>query len=128
MKPHTLELIRYGLNGVVATTIHYVVLTLNLNVLSMSSAGIANFAAALFGTTASFIGSRYFVFRQVTEGFMAQGAKFFGLYAFFASLHGMILFIWTDLWSLDFRLGFLIATGLQVSLGYLGSKLIVFKK
>jgi putative flippase GtrA len=93
----------------------------------MSSAGLANVVAALFGISISFIGSRYFVFRQTDEGVLPQAAKFGGLYFAFALVHGAVLFIWTDLLGYDYRLGFLLATAFQIAGSYLGNKFLVFK-
>jgi putative flippase GtrA len=122
------ELLRYGLNGIVATGVHYAVLTFNLQVLAMPSAGLANMAAAAFGICTSFIGSRYFVFRQTAEGFLVQATKFSGLYVAFAMVHGAVLLIWTDWLAYDYRLGFLLATAFQIVGSYLGNKFLVFKK
>jgi putative flippase GtrA len=122
-----LEILRYGVNGILATAVHYAVLTFNLEVLSLTSAGFANMVAAVFGISTSFIGSRYFVFRQTEEGFLAQAAKFGGLYVAFAVVHGAVLFIWTDWLAYDYRLGFLLATAFQIAGSYLGNKFLVFK-
>lgn len=127
MSRHALELLRYGINGIVATAIHYAVLTFNLQVWSMQSAGLANFVAAFFGITTSFIGSRYFVFHQTDESIFAQATKFSGLYGAFAVVHGAVLFLWTDWLNYDYRLGFLLATAFQIGGSYLGNKFLVFK-
>lgn len=127
MSRHAQIMARYGINGVVATVVHYGVLAFNLNVLNFASAGAANLCAAVFGISASFFGSRYFVFPRTGEAIIAQAMKFSGLYGVIAVLHGLVLLIWTDGYGFDFRLGFLIATAIQVSLSYLGNKFIVFK-
>ncbi len=121
------ELFRYGINGLVATSVHFGVLTFNLQVVELPSAGLANFIAAIVGITASFLGSRYYVFHITGESLTAQAVKFSGLYGVIAVLHGLVLFIWTDVKGFDYRLGFLAATALQVFLSYLGNKYLVFK-
>lgn len=127
MKRDALELLRYGINGMVATVVHFAVLSLNLNVLGFQSAAAANVLAAVFGIAASFMGSRYFVFPQTGETIITQAIKFSGLYGFIALLHGLTLLVWTDWYGLDYRLGFLIATVVQISLSYFGNKFLVFK-
>ena len=127
MKQHALQMMRFGINGVVATVVHFLVLVFNLKVLALPSAGLANGIAALFGVSASFIGSRYFVFPATGESILVQAIRFSGLYAAIAILHGLILLVWTDWFGLDYRIGFLVATGLQVSLSYLGNKTLVFQ-
>lgn len=125
---HRTELFRFICNGLVATAVHYGVLTLNLEVLGFGSAGLANLCAAVAGITASFLGNRFYVFsgsdRQL---WLPQALKFSGLYGAIAVLHGLVLWLWTDRFGLDYRIGFLIATVLQVSLSYVGNKFLVFK-
>ena len=127
MKALSSEVVRYIVNGLVATGVHYGVLNLNLHVFGFQSAGIANMVAALFGITCSFIGNRYCVFRQTRTPLPQQILRFGGLYGAIALLHGLTLFIWTDRLHLNVTLGFLIATALQVALSYLGNKIFVFK-
>ena len=126
MKLNFHELFRYIINGLTATSIHFGVLTFNLNVLAIPSAGVANLLAALFGITASFLGSRYFVFPDTDGPILDQVLKFLGLYAAIAVLHGVVLLVWTDWLGMDYRIGFLMATFLQMSLSYLGNKRLVF--
>lgn len=128
---HNLErgqIVRYVINGLAATAIHFSVLYININALGFISAGLANLVAALFGITASFLGSRYFVFTQHTESITRQAAKFGSLYALIAILHGVVLYIWSDSLSLDYKLGFLLATAMQMVLSYFGNKKLVFNK
>ena len=126
MKSQTKELVHYVINGLVATVVHYGVLSFNLNVLGMVSAGLANLIAAIFGITTSFLGNRYFVFKKTDDGLLRQALKFSGLYGAIAILHGFVLFVWSDRLGFDYRLGFLIATVFQMSLSYLGNKKMVF--
>ncbi len=127
MKASFWEVLRYAINGFVATAVHFAVLAFNLHVLHFSSAGLANLTASLFGISASFIGSRYFVFPRTGEPMVAEALRFSGLYGAIALLHGAVLLVWSDYFALDYRLGFLLATVLQVSLSYLVNKFLVFK-
>jgi len=127
MKQHGWEVVRYVINGVAATVVHFGALYIGLDLLNLPSAGLANLVAAAFGISVSFMGSRYFVFPKTGEGIVSQACKFSGLYGVIALLHGLVLFIWTDLWGYDYRVGFLLATLVQMSLSYIGNKLIVFR-
>jgi len=127
MSRSALELLRYGVNGIFATAVHYAVLMVNLEVLLMPSAGLANMVASLFGIGTSFVGSRYFVFRQTEKGFLAQAAKFGWLYGVFALLHSSVLLLWSDWLGYDYRIGFILATAFQIAGSYLGNKFLVFK-
>ena len=73
------EFVRYSLNGLVATVIHFSALYINLHILGIKSAGIANGIAATFGVTVSFIGSRYFVFKAHQYAFFQEVLKFGGV-------------------------------------------------
>jgi putative flippase GtrA len=121
------DIVRYIINGLIATTVHYCVLKFNLEVLNFLSAGLANLTAAVFGIASSFLGSRYFVFRKSGESIKFQAIKFSGFYGLIAILHFLVLFLWNDYLGLDFTFGFLIATALQLPISYLANKFIVFK-
>jgi putative flippase GtrA len=121
------EIFRYVANGLMATAVHYTVLSVNMTVLEFRFAGHANLVAALFGITASFLGSYYYVFSGKRGRMLPQLAKFGGFYAVIAALHGAMLWLWTDRFGFDYRIGFLNATALQVLLSYLGNKYIVFR-
>ncbi len=58
---------------------------------------------------------------------LRQAAQFSGLYVLIAALHGTVLFFWTDLYDLDYRTGFVLATVIQVMCSYWGNKMVVFK-
>lgn len=121
------EVNRYIINGLFATAVHYGVLNFNILILEISSYGVANFIAAIFGISASFLGSRYFVYQGHTNSLASQVLRFGLLYVFIAVLHGFVLYLWTDVNGLNYHLGFLFATVLQVVLSYFGNKVLVFK-
>jgi len=121
------EIYRYIINGIVATAIHFTILTINIDVFEFKSAGIANLVAAIFGISASFIGSRYFVYRDHSGTIASHIIKFVILYISIALLHGGVLYLWTDIYHHAYQIGFLLATILQVALSYVGNKILVFK-
>jgi putative flippase GtrA len=121
------ELLRYLLSGGLATGVHFLVLTLNVEVFAFDSVGLANFVAAIFGSTAAFLGNRYYVFRRMHVSIAGQLARFSGLYLSMACFHGLALLVWSDLLGWNYILGFILATAIQILLSYLGNKLWVFK-
>jgi len=120
--------VRYLINGLVATCVSYAVLYVCVNVLNVPSKGVANFVAAVFGITASFLGSRHFVFPGTSESVWHQLARFWVLYAVLALMQAAVLFIWSDWAGLDYRVGFLVGTFLQMVCSYFGGKHWVFKR
>jgi putative flippase GtrA len=122
----SIEAFRYAVNGAAATALHYAVLRTCLEGFHFPSAGMANFVAALFGISASFAGSRWFVFKKGTKPVLQQATLFMVLYGSVACLHALLLFVWTDLWGFDYTIGFAIAIAVQVSASYSGNKYLVF--
>ena len=120
------KLFRFSVNGTAAALIHFLVLWLSIEVLEIPSAGLANLVAAAVGITVSFLGCRYYVFHGHAEGILTQAVKFGTLYAAIALLHGAVLYLWSDMAGLDYKIGFAIALILQVVLSYLGNKNLVF--
>lgn len=118
---------RYIVNGLVATAAHFLILTLNIEVLHIPSAGVANFIAAICAMSVSFLGSRHYVFRAAHAPVLRQVIFFIVLYLLMAVGHGLILYLWTDRAGLDYRIGFLVATCFQVACTFFGNKLWVFK-
>lgn len=121
------RLLRYVVNGLVATLVHYAALTFFIEVVDLPSAGAANGLAALVGIAASFFGSRYFVFRAGEAPILGQATRFLVLYAAIAVLHAATLWVWTDLAGLDYRVGFLVASVLQFACSYVGNRYLVFR-
>jgi putative flippase GtrA len=119
--------LRYLINGIAATGAHFLVLTINVELIHFRFTGAANFVAAVFGSSVAFVGNRYYVFRKSHLPAVRQAAKFALLYISVASLHGAVLYVWSDIYRLDYRIGFVVATFLQVVLGYLGNKHLVFR-
>ena len=119
--------VRYLVNGTVSACVHFAVLNVGIHLLHLPSAGLANFIAALMGISVSFLGNRYFVFRAAQEPIWSQLARFWLLYGALATMQGVVMYAWADVAGLDYRLGFLIGTFIQVSCSYLGGKHWVFK-
>ena len=120
--------LRYLANGLFATGLHYAVLSVLMQGVGMRSAGVANFLAAIVGITASFLGSRNFVFRGHSASWTQQLWRFLILYGLFALIHAGFLHVWTDRLGHDFRIGFLLATGVQTMISFLANKFLVFSR
>ncbi|MES2976213.1 MAG: GtrA family protein [Pseudomonadota bacterium] len=126
MTSHQREVLRYVVNGIAATAVHYMVLYTCLELLGMKSAGLANVIASSAGISASFAGNRYFVFPGQRTAFFTQATKFAGLYISIALVNGAILLVWTDVFGLNYSIGFLIGVAVQVLVGYVGARKHVF--
>ena len=122
------EALRFVLNGLAATAAHFLTLAFLLQVAGLPSAGLANTLAAVIGITVSFLGSRHFVVRAGQQPVLGQFARFWTLYLLLALLQGLILFLWTDLAGLDYRIGFVIGTVVQALGAYVGGRVWVFNR
>jgi putative flippase GtrA len=121
------QALRFVVNGLLAAVIHFLVLTVCIEVVGIRSAGVANLLAAVAGISSAFLGSRYFVFPDSFEPISRQLGRFSALYTVMAIFHGSFLYVWTDMGDLDYRVGFLTAAGIQALCTYLGGKHWVFK-
>jgi len=119
--------VRFVINGVAATVCHYLALYFQLEVLGVQSAGLANLFAAALGIGISFIGNRLFVFRMQDKVFARQAGKFLLVYGLLAGYHALFLYVWTDLFYLDYRIGFLLCTAVQTVLSFVFNKTFVFR-
>lgn len=114
-------------NGLFATAVHFCVLVTGLEVMGLASAGVANLLAACCGIAVSFMGNRWFVFGTHGGGVVGQAGRFMLLYGVIALAHGAVLWAWTDVAGLDYRLGFMFATLGQLTFSYMGNERLVFK-
>jgi SAM-dependent methyltransferase len=78
------------------------------------------------GIAWAFLGNRYFVFRHCDQDIVEQVVEFVGLYLSIVLLNGAVLFLWTDQLGYNYKIGFLLCAGFQVSLGYFYVKKYVF--
>lgn len=121
------QLVRFLVNGLVATGVHFTVLHVCIEVMHVTLAAVANAIAAVFGIATSFLGNRYFVFAGRPGSAVRQGALFVLVYAGIALLHGLLMFAWADWLGLDYRIGFLLITAMQMVFSFIINKFVVFK-
>ena len=122
-----LVLVRYALIGGIATLCHFAVLYIAIEKLGIKPVGVANAVAAIIGSFVAFLGNRYFTFRATAHSMRSQLVKFIALYATGAVWHGASMYLWSDVWSLDYRVGFILVTVLQVTGIYFGNRFFVFR-
>ena len=120
------ELVRYVLNGLLATAVHFGAAWLCLQLFAFRWASVANFVGVTMGISISFIGNRYFVFVQRASPWLQQLTRFALLYGVIAVIHVSILFVWADIGGGGFNTGFLLATCVQFLCSYWGNRNIVF--
>ncbi|WP_226498500.1 GtrA family protein [Ferribacterium limneticum] len=121
------ETARYAINGAFSTLVHFSVLSVAIEGFDMPSASLANLLAACIGITTSFIGSKYYVFRRHRDPLHEQAAKFVALYGVIALLHAGVMALVTDIGGVNYRIGLVLATALQVLLSFSGNRRLVFK-
>lgn len=119
-------LARFVINGGIATLAHYFVLVLLIDMAGLQTAALANSLAAIVGISISYIGNRLHVFRSKAP--LTQTLpRFLLVYGLQLVIHATVLGLWTDVLRLPYQSGFLLATGLGITLTYLANKLFVFR-
>jgi putative flippase GtrA len=116
---------RFLVSGLVATGVHFIILTLLIEMAHVRSAGIANGCAAVVGIATSYLGARFYVFGSDLPVVQTL-PRFLVTTAAVACLHTLIVAVWTDVWRLPYVIGFLIATGASTVLNFLANRFIVF--
>ncbi len=127
MREEAGRIVRFILNGLFATVVHYGVLAGLIEGAGLASAAIANALAAVCGIAVSYAGNRTFVLRSRAPHRRA-GTRFLACYAAVVSLHGGAMALWADIGGLDYRIGFLLFTGLAAVLTYLLNRFFVFSE
>ncbi len=127
MREEAGRVLRFVLNGLVATLAHYGVLAGLVESAGMASTGLANALAAICGIAVSYAGNRRFVWRSRAPHGRAL-TRFLGCYAAIVCLHGGAMALWADLAGLDYRAGFLLFTALAALLTYLANRFFVFRE
>ena len=120
--------VRYIINGLVATGVNFCAMAIFVYMLGDGKAWLASALACVIGITTSFIGSKYFVFPGAQDKTYVQATKFVLVYGLTACLYALVLYLWTDLMGWDWKIGFVLATGLQVAVSYSANKFLVFNK
>jgi putative flippase GtrA len=120
------EKIRFVINGLIATSIHFLVLYLCVDFLMVAYYGISNLIGAIFGTVYSFLGNKFYVFKDSNSNIFVQSSKFIGLYTCMAINHGAFLYYWSDIFNYNYMLGFLLITTLNTVLSFLVNKYKIF--
>ena len=93
----------------------------------MESKGLANALAASFGIAASFAGNKWFVFSESQGHTGGQLTRFLVLYGTLALINGGLMTLWADVGGLDYRIGFVIISAVQLICSFLGNRILVFK-
>ena len=124
--------LKFIINGLFATFIHYVTMLLISNyVIAIYS--IAYFIASFFGILTSFLGNKFFVFTNSNQN-SSQNNNAFKQFKIFLLLYGLIMLICSilmgvlsDLLHINYNLSFIISLGVQTLLSFFGNKNYVFK-
>ena len=119
---------RYVLCGLAATLVHYSVLVFLIELMNFNLAAAANAVAASIATLFSYVGNRWFVFASKDEKWLAQISRFMVAYLITAFVHTSVLYIWSDVYQLNYTSGFVIATTIQLVMTFSANKFLVFTK
>jgi len=116
---------RFILVGLGATAAHYLALAALVDLAGVPSVGLANLAAAAVGIATSYLGNHRVVFASNRRHRSAM-PRFLLSYGVVMGIHGAFLALWSDVWGLDYTVGFVLATGASAVATYLANRLFVF--
>ena len=116
----------FGLNGLVATAIHYIVLVVLVEGAGVSPISLATIIAANCGITASYLGNRSFVMRARVRHREAI-SRFLVCYTALIVVHGTLMALWADRAGLDYNIGFVLFTAIAAGVTYLLNRFCVFR-
>jgi putative flippase GtrA len=120
------QAVRYVINGLLATAVHYGVLRFNIEVLHIPLAAVANACSGLrhppYRSSAAATS-----FSMAGRAAWRGGAAVLLIYAAIAVLHALVMYVWADRSGLDYRIGFVLATGMQMAFSFVANKFLVFK-
>lgn len=120
------EVVRFIVNGLFATLVHFFMLQFLIKIVGDGSTVVLDYVAAVVGIAVSYLGNRFFVFRTNQFTALGQVMRFLILYGILAGLHSIILYVMEDLSSVNHVLSFLVATIIQVIFSFIGNKKVVF--
>tara|TARA_X000001036_G_scaffold438555_1_gene486699 strand:- start:2053 stop:2457 length:405 start_codon:yes stop_codon:yes gene_type:complete len=120
------ETYKFIINGLFATLVHFLVLLILISFSSLNY-GFSNFIGYIFSITSSFLGNKFFVFKDSNNAHaFTQVIKFIFLYLFLAINSGFALYIWTDINKYNFVIGFLGITALNTIISFMVNKFLIY--
>jgi len=122
------EVVRFIINGLIATSVHFVILYLCVSYSILPYDGISNLIGAIFGSIFSFLGNKFYVFRGSNNNVFIQTSQFIVLYALMALNHGVFLYYWSDLGNHNYMVGFIIVTIVNTIISFLCNKYMIFNQ
>ncbi len=118
----------FFINGLFATFVHFTLLFFLVN-FSTLNYGFSNFYAFLCGSMSSFLGNKFIVFKVVKNSkILLQILKFSFLYLFLAIGHGIALYWWSDIYSYNYIIGFILITLFNLIISFLFNKYLIFNE
>lgn len=124
--------LKFILNGLVATFVHYVAMLLISNYL-IPVYSVAYGLASIIGILTSFLGNKFIVFTHLVpfnkknKRTFVQLKDFIMLYFLIMLFCSFLMGILSDLLKINYNLCFIIAVGVQTLLSFYGNKHYVFK-
>lgn len=120
------RIIRFGINGLVATATHYIVLVVLVEGAGVTPIALATILAANCGIAVSYLGNRSFVMR-VKSPHRGAISRFLISYAAIVGVHGALMALWADWAGLDYNIGFVLFTAVAAGVTYLSNRFYVFR-
>jgi putative flippase GtrA len=122
------EALKFLLNGLISTLIHYVILVVAIEILGVVSIVLANMMAGATAVLYSFVGNKYYVFKSHDEVLYFQAFKFLIVYTLLIILHTIAMFVLTNKMSVSYHISFIMVSSLFAMASFFLNKIVVFRR
>jgi putative flippase GtrA len=118
--------IKYFVNGLIASTVHFLIFYLLYKILKIESAFISYLLASIIGIYISYFGNNKFVFNGVRNFKVAKFLKYIILQLILLLISTSLIWILIDINEINYIISFLFALIIQFFIGYYISKNYIF--
>ncbi|MES9875734.1 MAG: GtrA family protein [Candidatus Sedimenticola sp. PURPLELP] len=118
---------RFAVVGLVATIAHYLTIFVVVDVLDLMKPTPATVAGGIFGITIAYIGNYKYVFCPANANHRQLITVFLMVYTVVILLHAGFMYLFTEVLSMPYEYGFIVATFFSAATSFLANRFVVFK-
>lgn len=117
---------RFGLVGLGATGVHFLVLSAAVHVFQVASLTVATVIGTCFGIVVSYLGHHRFTFAAV-GGHVPRFSMFLIVYGVVMTLHAGLMYVMGDTLGWTYAVPFIVATAISAAVTFVLTRQVVFR-
>lgn len=117
---------RFGLVGLGATGVHFLVLSAAVHIFQVASLTVATVIGTCCGIVVSYLGHHRFTFAAV-GGHVPRFSMFVVVYGVVMTLHGGLMYVMGDTLGWTYAVPFIVATGISAAITFVLTRQVVFR-